>query len=159
MTFRTAFIRRALSYFLLLILATTASADTSPQAFLESIYKAYEGKDSKGVEWSGSKFGQYFDKELTRLYEADLKEAKGEVGRLDGDPFLGAQDWEVSNVRVTVPESSGRSSKAKVDVTNMGKSYSINIALVKESAGWRISNVQWPDDRGSLRAVLDGTAK
>ena len=49
--------------------------------------------------------GRYFDAPLLKLYLRDKREAKGEVGRLDGDPLYNAQDIQISNFSISPPET------------------------------------------------------
>ena len=75
---------------------TTGTRDSTPtpEAFLRGIYTPYPNHDFKGQPfWQVDRF---FTPELARAIEADMREAKrrGEVPRLDGDPFVDAQDWD-----------------------------------------------------------------
>jgi hypothetical protein len=99
---------RPLAAFILLLTAPNAAVPAeagSPQAFLEAIYRNYEGKESKGFA---------IDKPaaIRRTFVPDLADAmikdraaaqkRGEVPELDGDPFVDAQDWEITGLAIKV---------------------------------------------------------
>ena len=140
----------------------TAVAPPHPElvTLLEKIYASYAGPGAKGVDLTeDGAFGRFFDASLTKLYERDREESKGEVGRLDGDPFLGAQDWDVRAVTVDVDAVQEPQAHARVALQDVGKTRLIDLRLVKEAAGWRISDVRWPGQKQSLRELLSAPAK
>ena len=74
----------------------------TPEAFLRGIYTPYPNHDFKGQPfWQVDRF---FAPDLARAIEADMREAKrrGEVPRLDGDPFVDAQDWDIAKLAISV---------------------------------------------------------
>src|SRR5437899_935858 len=88
-----------------LAVATGAApaAEPSAKSFVEAIYAAYTGKDSNGISIdSDTKVRRYFAPALAALIIKDRKDARGEVGMLDSDPFIDAQDWEIGVVEITV---------------------------------------------------------
>ena len=126
---------------------------TTPDAFLHSIYDPYLKADFKGQPyWQVSRF---FAPELARAIEADMREAKrrGEVPKLDGDPFLDAQDWEVKDLAISV-EPDGQKAIGRVSFDNVGKRTEITLELVQTPAGWRIADIKAPS--GSLSALYKG---
>src|SRR5580693_5838863 len=84
-----------------LALTEAEAADPSALAFVADIYAAYEGKDAKGHPLDDERaIRRYFERSLAALMVKDQKIAakRGEVGLLDFDPFIDAQDWEISNI-------------------------------------------------------------
>ena len=82
------------------------AADVSAKSFVEAIYAAYIGKDSKGVSLdSNAAVRRYFEPKLAALIIKDRREARGEVGKLGSDPFIDAQDWEIDSVDVAVRDA------------------------------------------------------
>lgn len=72
------------------------AAEPSAKAFVETIYNAYKGKNAKGVSLdSDAAVRRYFEPKLAALIIKDRKDARGEVGKLDSDPFIDAQDWDI----------------------------------------------------------------
>jgi uncharacterized protein DUF3828 len=124
----------------------TGSAD----AFLRGIYDPYLKDDFKGQPyWQVNRF---FVPELARTIDADFREAKrrGEVPKLDGDPFLDAQDWQIKDLVIAVT-ADGPKATGKVTFKNLGKSTEIILDLLQTQAGWRIADIKWPS--GSLSAL------
>ena len=79
--------------------------------------------------------GRYFDAALLKLYLKDKREAKGEVGRLDGDPLYNAQDIQIKDFFVSVPEMVGRETRVTVHFKNIGKPARIIYVLSRTADG------------------------
>src|SRR5262245_18636512 len=70
------------------------AAQQSAKSFVEAIYAAYKGKNARGISLgTGAAVRRYFELNLAALIIKDRKQARGEVGKLDGDPFIDAADW------------------------------------------------------------------
>jgi hypothetical protein len=119
----------------------------SPQAFLQSIYDPYLEADFKGYTFE--QVDRFFVPKLARAIDADMREAKrrGEVPKLDGDPFLDAQDWEIKNLAISV-KGDGPKAIGEVAFDNLGKPTKITLDLVQTQVGWRIADIKAPS--GSL---------
>lgn len=123
----------------------------TPQAFLESIYKPYLGKDFKGQPYGEA--GRYFAPALATVMERDMQDAKrrGEPPTLDGDPFVDAQEWQITDLAISVKMKSALTAVATVTFANFGKPNRLKIPLVQTAAGWRIADVI--STRGSLSSL------
>lgn len=123
---------------------TQSSSQTlSPDAFLRGIYTPYLNDGFKGQPfWQAYRF---FTPELARAMEADMREAKrrGEAPRLDGDPFLDAQDWDITDLAIAV-KADGPKATGEVSFDNLGKRRRITVDLVQTQAGWRIADIKAP---------------
>jgi uncharacterized protein DUF3828 len=130
------------------------AAEPSAKAFVDAIYAAYPGKDAKGVPLdSNAKVRRYFAPATAALIIKDRKDARGEVGMLDSDPFIDAQDWQIDAVAVAVQDIAANKARATVAFTNLGRPTTVVLDLVKLKQGWRISDIAW--DRGqTLRGLL-----
>lgn len=139
---------------LALCTASTASAQTA-QAFVEAIYKPYANKGFKGIPYSTvPSVRGYFEPTLAAAIIKDMEAAdrRKEVPKLNGDPFIDAQDWEIANLAIDV-KSAGERAKATVNFTNFGQPKTVTLDLVKSSsAGWRIADISAPS--GSLRKLF-----
>ena len=153
------FMNRALAMQAVLVAATAlafaASAESaSPQAFIDGIYKYYLGKESKGLALSNAAaIRRYFAPPLADAIAKDFAAAHkaGEVPLLNGDPFIDAQDWEISNLKTAVKSTGVDTAVATVTFVMVMEPRTITLDLVNTSAGWRISEIRSPS--GSLRAV------
>ena len=130
------------------------AAEPSAKSFVEGIYAAYKGKDAKGISLdSDVAVRRYFEPRLAALIIKDRKNARGEVGKLDGDPFIDAQDWEIGAVDVAVRDVAADKAGATVSFKNVDKPRIAVLDLVKLKAGWRIADIAW-DRKATLRGVL-----
>ena len=136
-------------------MAFAATAEVaSPQSFIDGIYKHYLGKDSKGLALSSDAvIRRYFAPPLADAIVKDFAAAEkaGEVPLLNGDPFIDAQDWEISNLKTAVKSTGANTAVATASFTMFMKPRTVTLDLVSTPAGWRISDIRWA--RGSLRAV------
>jgi hypothetical protein len=121
-----------------------APRDTlTPEAFLRGIYTPYPNQDFKGQPfWQVDRF---FAPDLARAIETDMREAKrrGEVPRLDGDPFVDAQDWDIAKLAISV-KTDGANATGLVSFENQGKPTEITLDLVRTGMGWRIADIKSP---------------
>jgi hypothetical protein len=125
------------------------AADASALAFLMTIYDAYKGKDSKGVALDNSRtIRRYFEPSLAALINKDraIAARRGDVGLLDGDPFIDAQDWDIASFDIATRDTAPGKASATVKFTNLGKPRTVAIDLVKIKNDWRISDINWPRD-------------
>lgn len=130
------------------------AAEPSAKAFVESIYAAYKGKDSKGVSLeTNAAVRRYFDPKFAALIIKDREDAHGEVGKLGSDPFIDAQDWEIDAVDIAIRAITPDKAVATVSFKSLGEQCKIVLDLVKLKTGWRIAEIT-SDRNGSLRALL-----
>ena len=124
----------------------------TPLAFLESIYRPYATKGFKGQDYG--KTERFFASPLREAMDKDFAEAKkrNEVPRLNGDPFINAQDWEIANVAVSAWVTGPSTAMGVASFTNFGKPVRVTLEMVSTPAGWRIAEIKAPS--GSLRALF-----
>lgn len=82
-----------------------------------------------------------------------VAQRRNEVPCLNGDPFVGAQEIEVSNVRVRVASAGAGSASGTVAFRNSGTDKTIRYELVETDQGWRVNDIGSPD-MPSLRRYL-----
>ncbi|NIX78070.1 DUF3828 domain-containing protein [Microvirga terricola] len=150
----------ALAAAFLLLFGTPSSsfaADAGAKPFLESIYKSYTDANADGIEWRGPNAQLYFDANLTKLILKDLKESKGELSRIEFDPFIYAQDFDLQDLSITVTPKGTARAVGNVSFKNIGAVTKITYDLVKTLKGWRIENMSWDGAEAgadNLRALL-----
>ena len=135
------------------------AADSSARAFVSAIYDAYKGKDANGHPLDDANaIRRYFEPTLAAMIIKDQNDAKqrDEVGTLDFDPFVDAQDWEIDAFDIAVTDSGPDKAVATVKFTNSGTPETVILALVKINNQWRISDITWQRDDKSetLRALF-----
>ena len=101
---------------------------------------------------SASAVKRYFTPGLAHLILEDgaAAQTRGEPPLLDGDAFVGKQDWDIANLSVAVRES-GAKATAIVSFTDAGKACKVVVELLKVGESWRIADIQW--DSGTLRGL------
>jgi hypothetical protein len=134
-------------------LARTGDAAASPKAFLQAIYKAYVGssEQAKGISLGNAgTIKRYFSPGLASLILDDDAAAKQRNAppALGGDPFVGRQDWQISDVAIDVKEL-GAKATGTVSFTNAGKPEKVTVELLKVGDDWRIADIHW--ESGTLR--------
>jgi hypothetical protein len=134
------------------------AADAAAQAFVADIYKTYKGKDAKGVPLDKAPaLRRLFEPSLAALLIEDQRIAakRNEVGLLDFDPFLDAQDFEIADFDIAIADSGADAATATVKFVNFDKPQTVILALVKTKDGWRIHDITWPRDGkpGTLRGI------
>jgi Protein of unknown function (DUF3828) len=141
-------------------LAPTAAgaADATALAFVTDIYAAYKGKDAKGHPLDDERaIRRYFEPSLATLMVKDQKIAakRGEVGLLDFDPFIDAQDWEIATFDIAVDDGAPGKATATVKFSNFDKPVTVRLDLVKLKNEWRIADITWLRDgkAESLRQI------
>jgi Protein of unknown function (DUF3828) len=139
------------------VLPAHAAGDPSAKAFLQQIYQNYVGSSggaAKGVPLAGAKEVRgYFTVGLATLILEDRASAakRGEPPALDGDPFVGHQDWDISNLAIEVKDTGGAKVIGTVSFANSGKAEKVVVELLRSGKDWRIADIQW--DASSLRSL------
>lgn len=145
----------------LILLALAASAlpafayDT-PKALLEALYTPYKAGDS--FDWSNWDESKFRSRELNDLFAKDQKEADGDIGRLDFDPYIDGQDYQVTDLRFGEPAIEGDTARLEVTFKNFDAPEDLMFTLVKEADGWKVDDVvsSNKDFPYSLKAIMSG---
>jgi hypothetical protein len=139
--------------FSLFTAVTLTAADLSAKDLVAQFYQAHRSKHDPLDETQ--LLGRYFDAALLKLYLKDKREAKGEVGRLEGDPLYNAQDIEIKDFSVSAPQMAGGETRVTVHFKNLGQPTRVIYVLSRTADGWRISDIRY-DDGSSLKKILQG---
>lgn len=133
-------------------IGSSVAAD-DPQAFVAAIYQRYEnGGDGVPLDREEA-VRALFEPRLAQLIIDDSAQAAelGDVSKLDGDPFIDGQDWDISDLRVAVDAATPDRAEGIVTFLNFGEPKQIELQLVQLDEGWRIRDIHWPDR--SLRGL------
>jgi hypothetical protein len=147
--------RRALAPILFLLLALGAPAamaeddaepaaktetESGPVAFIAALYKSYTDI-GPGEDGEPGLPGMY-SKRLQALIDKDEAETPaGEVGRMDWDPFVDGQDWEVTGLKILQVYQSGGEARVRAVFANFGEPRNIVFNLVREDGKWRVDDI------------------
>jgi len=140
----------------LVVVAPAVAAGASATAFVTKIYGAYKGENSKGILIdTDAAIRRYFEPSLAALISKDQKAAarRHEVGTLESDPFIDAQDWEISAVDIAVRDVSPDKAVATVNFKNIDQQTTIVLDLVKIKSDWRIANITWQREGGKKETL------
>ena len=129
--------------------APAGAADAAATAFVTKIYDAYKGKGSKGISLDGeTAVRRYFEPSLAAVMVKDEKAAarRHDAPTLDSDPFIDAQDWEISAIDIAVTDAPPDKAVATVSFKNVDQPAKIVLDLVKTRSDWRIAGITWQRD-------------
>jgi hypothetical protein len=142
-----------------------AADDASALAFVSAIYKSYTTGSKEGVRIdNGRKLRRYFEPALAEAMNKDQENAAKhhEVGELDGDPFIDAQDYDIKNFDVAIKDTAPGKVTATVTFVNFDQQRTIVLELIAIKNDWRIYEITWPRDaepktlRGLFRLTRQG---
>ena len=135
-----------------------AAEPATAKSFVEGIYQHYVGdaaKNAPGVTLDKpADYRRYFTPSLAATILKDQAAAakRDEVPTLDGDPFVGHQDWEIAGLGVDVQED-GDKATATVSYTNSGQPEKVVVSLRKSGKDWRVDDVTYAD-ASTLRGLF-----
>ena len=98
------------------------AAEPSATSFVEGIYAPYKDKNGNGNPLdTDAAVKRYFEPKLATLIIKDRNKAakRGDVSTLDMDPFIDAQDWDISAFDVALRDTGA--DKATATVLYVGK--------------------------------------
>lgn len=108
----------------------------TPKALLEAAYSPY--------------FTEEFPDDPHALYSSRLKalwasadrESEDEVGAVNFDPFINAQDYQIENLVIgeEIALGDGRMT-VPVGFLNMGEPQALDFTLVREGGGWLVDDI------------------
>jgi hypothetical protein len=140
------------------IASHAVAADVSAGAFVTAIYDTYVGKKGNGVTLdSDQNVRHYFAPSLAALILKDqsLAARRKEVGTLDFDPFVDAQDWDIAAFDVAVSDKGPDKANATVNFNNFGNPKTVVLDLVRIRNEWKIGDIAWTphENPNTLRAL------
>jgi hypothetical protein len=136
-----------------------AAAFDSPKDLVEAFYAPYLLADfDKFIEEKGNE-DSFYSEGLLALYEQDRADSErlGGIARIDFDPWINGQDFELTDLVVSEAEISGDTATVPVDFKNMGQENSMWVSVVKEADGWKIDDVEHfgPENPYRLSTILE----
>ena len=128
-----------------------AAQQTTPDALVRDLYKTHDKDNGAILDGKSRKLiDKYFDKTLADSLWKDLTTHKDEVGVLDFDPFYNAQDVQIKNLKVGEPKIEGDKANVPVTFQNFDRKETLNYALVRRNAAWKISDIKYTDGTSLL---------
>jgi len=148
---------RRIGIVLAIVLAFAASAAGAAPIFADPVglvryaYKSYED-DAAGID-----HGELYSPSLLALFEAEeARMMAGDIGALDFDPFVNAQDYQLTELDVTEVVTNGDHSLVEVGFYNFGSFNQLLFTLVHRAEGWKIDDIESvePNSEWRLSAIL-----
>lgn len=137
------------------VIEPAAAQQGAPDGVVRALYQHYlDAKPDEDFEfdYGAPKVApRYFDPELARLLIAD---GKRDTPRVDFDPFVEGQDFDITHIRYETNRLSAGEAEVAVNLVTMGDAKSLDFRVVRTPAGWRISDVTWEGQALSLRDLL-----
>jgi hypothetical protein len=135
--------------------AVPAFAFDTPEDLLKAVYTPYSKGDS--FDWNTWDETQFRSKHLNELFDKDSKEADGEVGRLDFDPYIDGQDYQITELKFGDAVITGDTATVEVTFKNFDLAEDMTFTLVKEADGWKVDDVTShnKDFPYSLKAIME----
>ncbi len=141
-------------------LSAQAVAVEPPDAVLRAVYQLYleTAPDTVvGFDFTDPTVAAaYFDPQLTKLLVAD---AKSGDPRLNFDPFIEGQDFEIKAVACQTKAVTKKDAQVVCQFDNFDEKKVVSFKMVRITAGWRIADVTWDRNPQSLRALLTKPAR
>jgi hypothetical protein len=126
--------------------------------FLSSIYQRYLGKSSAAagsgiVLADAQSVRSYFTPGLALLMLEDRAAAteRGSSPVLEGDPFIGRSQWDISDLSIDVKDTGALKTVGTVTFLNFGKPEKVVLELLRLGSEWRVADVKW--DSGTLHGI------
>ncbi|MFG1462608.1 hypothetical protein V5F77_06870 [Xanthobacter sp. DSM 24535] len=140
--------------------AASAQAGQDADAVVRALYQNYFDTAPEAVVsfnyYDPAAAKSFFDPTLAKLLAAD---AKRDAARLDFDPFIDGQEFELSPVTYQTRVVSPKEALVTAQFLNFDETKSIVYKVVRTASGWRIADVQWGGGRDSLRTLLAKAGK
>ncbi|MEO6014937.1 MAG: DUF3828 domain-containing protein [Devosia sp.] len=146
-------IRYALALLSVLCGIGGAFAYDTPGTLMEALYAPYLVAD---FDWGNYDVSLMQSEELRDLFAKDSEEAGGEVGRIDFDPYIDGQDYQITDLQIGDAKLEEATATVEVTFVNFDRPTDLLFTLVEEDDGWKVDDVMplHEKDRQSLKALL-----
>jgi hypothetical protein len=119
--------------------ADMATDARDPAAIITALYESYENDDPEAGAWD-------MTPELAGLMTraSELPDAT-ENGYLEFDPIIDGQDWDISDLSVTVvtPPANG-AAVIRAQFKNLGEAKDVTFDMKEVNGTWLIDNIRYP---------------
>lgn len=118
------------------------TASNDPATLVMEVYQPYMSEGSHAPDW---RLAVPMTPDLAALVDQNDSDSGGGVGAIDVDPIIAAQDYQLSNLVVSVenpPADGAAVVMARFD--NFGEPTTVHFEMVND-AGWRVNNIRSGD--------------
>lgn len=124
--------------------AAAATKITDPKAFVADVYaRLAKDQDKLDVKLGYGPPEDIYTPRLEGLWAEEIKDADGELGRLDFFFWVNGQDWKLSDVAVTERTMAGHKDRkiVTVDFKNFDSSNALDFYFDRVGDRWLIDDV------------------
>lgn len=150
---------RTLLLGLLLALAQASPASAAPvfedpAGLVAYVYQGYMDESATPPDRR-----ELYSPSLRELFEAEAaRTPEGEMGALDFDPVVNAQDYHIEDLVIAEPEVDGDRAVVIASFVNLGEAQEMRFTLVRRAEGWKIDDIEalagaWPWRLSALLAA------
>lgn len=117
----------------------------NPVAVIEPLYQPYLKEGQNPPDWRVAVPWTVETKALVEK-EAAASAKTGDVGAIDGDVIIAAQDWKISNLKISL-KSPAADGKAVVEAVfdNLDAHTLVDWDMVIEGGAWKVEDVHEPE--------------
>jgi hypothetical protein len=128
----------ALSLSSLLLLSAAPRID-DPQTFVAQVYRRFIAAESAHSSYQPP--DGIYTARLAKLLRDDKRKAKGEVGCVDFDFWVNAQDWTITQLTVTSADQGPEQKTVIAKFLNLGDPQEIRFDFRRNTGRWLLDDV------------------
>ena len=125
------------------LLLPAASRIDDPKNFVSEVYRRLMAAQSADSSYTAPE--DIYTARLAKLIRDDKRKAKGEVGCLDFDFWVNAQDWKITRLTITSADEGPERKTVVAKFVNIDQPEEIHFDFRRESGRWLL------DDAHSVR--------
>src|SRR5580698_1012337 len=121
------------------LLLSAATRIDDPKAFVTEVYRRLIAVQSTHSSYTPPE--DIYTPRLEKLVREDKRKAKGEVGCLDFDFWINAQDWTITHLAITATDDGPDRKTVIAKFRNIGESQEIHFDFHKSAGRWLLDDV------------------
>jgi hypothetical protein len=136
---RKVSIALAAFYFSSAFLLSAATRIDDPKTFVSEVYRRLVASQSTHSSYTPPE--DIYTPRLEKLLREDKRKAKGEVGCLDFDFWINAQDWTITHLTITSTDEGPDRKTVIAKFRNIGEPQEIHFDFRKNAGRWLLDDV------------------
>ena len=118
---------------------SAATRIDDPKTFVTEVYRRLVAAQSSHSSYTPPE--DIYTPRLEKLVREDKRKAKGEVGCLDFDFWINAQDWTITHLTITTTDDGPDRKTVIAKFRNMGEPQEIHFDFRKSAGRWLLDDV------------------